>query len=368
MRVFELYMRRIIKRKMTFIFMLLLPIMFTFMVVAQYKEATKVNLTLFVEDQAVDTYVSSLLEKQGVTLTHVKTADESIHNSTNMGIVFTNNVKTIFSNPDQIRVEMYAKETNYNSKSLEIKLNSVFSTLKTLAKNAKTVEAFEANMKQAASSTSPIKVESSILGNPNAAVLTSTFNMIAFIMLFLTMTNTLLFLGDKVHTTTQRVLLSTSSKLSYYLQTVGVFAVIGIVQFLVMIVLMKTAFAIDLWLSIGELLLLVLAYGLLNVISAGIGLLIVSRTTRLSTGRLLITVVSLPLAMLGGTLWPSSIMPEGMQSFAKILPTNWVTELNIEMFSGFSGSNGSIMVHFMSLLLFAVAIFFLLTRVKTEDI
>ena len=95
--------------------------------------------------------------------------------------------------------------------------------------------------------------------------------------LFLTMTNTMLFLGDKIHMTTQRVLLSTHSRLNYYLQTVGVFAAIGIAQFLLMLLLMSTVFQIDLALSIGQLLLLVAAYGLLNIIAAGIGLLLVSR-------------------------------------------------------------------------------------------
>ncbi|MEC0090281.1 ABC transporter permease [Paenibacillus macquariensis] len=368
MRVFQLYMKRILKRKMTFFFILLLPIMFTFMVVAQYKEATKVTLNMYVKDASINTYVTQMLNKQEVILTHSDNEQEAIENSTNLGIVLTTSAKDLYAKPDALTVEMYTKGVSFNSKSLEIKLNSVFSTLITLAKNSPTLEDFEANMKSVEGAIAPIKVQQNILGNPNAVVLTSTFNMIVFIMLFLTMTNTLLFLSDKVHTTTQRVLLAAQSKLSYYLQTVGVFAVIGVAQFVLMILLMTTVFQINLSLSVVELLLLVLAYGLLNIIAAGIGLLIVSRTTRQSTGRLLITVVSLPLAMLGGTLWPTSIMPEGMQSLAKFLPTNWITELNTQMFSGVTDHGGMITIHFISLLGCAGVIFLLLTRVKTEDI
>ncbi len=368
MRIFELYLKRIVKRRLTLIFMVLLPILFTFMVVTQYNDATKVTLALYAPDAAVDSYVSAMLEKQDVTLIHAEDADSAIKSSANLGIVFSQTADELYASPDGMKIESYAKETNFNSKSLEVKLNSVFSSLQTLAKNAPDAEAFKQNMKLMEDSPAPIKVEPSILGNPHAVVLTSTFNMIVFIMLFLTMTNTLLFLGDKVHSTTERVLLTAKNKLSYYLQTVSVFAAIGVVQFLLMIALMSGAFGIDLELSASHLLLLVLAYGLLNVIAAGIGLLLVSRTTKQSTGRLLVTVVSLPLAMLGGTLWPSSIMPEGMQRFARILPTRWITELNTELFSGFSGSSGAVTTHFISLLGCAAVIFLLLTRVKTQDI
>ncbi|QSF44032.1 MULTISPECIES: ABC transporter permease [Paenibacillus] len=368
MRIFELYLKRIVKRRLTLIFMVLLPILFTFMVVTQYNDATKVTLALYAPDPAVDSYVSAMLEKQDVTLIHAEDADSAIKSSANLGIVFSQTADELYASPDGMKIESYAKETNFNSKSLEVKLNSVFSSLQTLAKNAPDAGAFKQNMKLMEGSPAPIKVEPSILGNPHAVVLTSTFNMIVFIMLFLTMTNTLLFLGDKVHSTTERVLLTAKNKLSYYLQTVSVFAAIGVVQFLLMIALMSGAFGIDLELSASHLLLLVLAYGLLNVIAAGIGLLLVSRTTKQSTGRLLVTVVSLPLAMLGGTLWPSSIMPEGMQRFARILPTRWITELNTELFSGFSGNSGAVTTHFISLFGCAAVIFLLLTRVKTQDI
>ncbi|MDF9843901.1 MULTISPECIES: ABC transporter permease [unclassified Paenibacillus] len=368
MRIFGLYLKRIVKRRLTLIFMVLLPVLFTFMVVTQYNDATKVTLAMYVPDPAVDSYVSAMLEKQDVTLIHAKDADSAIQTSANLGIVFTSTAGELFDNPGAVKIESYAKEVNFNSKSLEVKLNSIFSSLQTLASNAPDAGAFQESMKLMADSPAPVTIEPSILGNPNAVVLTSTFNMIVFIMLFLTMTNTLLFLGDKVHSTTERVLLTAKNKLSYYLQTVSVFAAIGIVQFLLMIALMSGAFGIDLELSAFHLLLLVLAYGLLNVIAAGIGLLLVSRTTKQSTGRLLVTVVSLPLAMLGGTLWPSSIMPEGMQRFARILPTRWITELNTELFSGFTGSGSAVTVHFVSLLGCAALIFLLLTRVKTQDI
>ncbi|MBH5320076.1 ABC transporter permease [Paenibacillus sp. GSMTC-2017] len=368
MLVFELYMKRILKRKLTFVLLILLPILFTYSVVAQYEQATKVTLTVYAEDAELGAFVTGMLEKQGVTIKQAEKADDAIGHNTNLGIVLNETVNGVYANPDDLSIAMYEKGKSFTSSSLEVKLNSVFSVLKTIAKNAPDEGAFLDGIKKAAESEPPIQVQSSILGNPNAVILTSTFNMIVFIIMFLTMTNTMLFLGDKVHTTTQRILLASFSKLSYFMQTAAVFAVIGVTQFLFMIALMSGVFQIDLGLNIGELLLLVLAYGVLNVVAAGIGLLLVSRTTRLSTGRLLITVVCLPLSMLGGTLWPSSIMPEGMQKIASILPTNWITELNDAMFSGFTDNVAVVAMNITSLFLLAAVLFLILMRVRTENI
>lgn len=368
MRVFELYARRILKRRLTLLLIIVLPVLFTYSVVAQYDSATKLTVATYVEDPTLDNYLTAMLEKQEVTVTHAEMEEDAIHHDADVGLVLTTSTKDVFANPDTLSAAFYSEGGSFNASSLEIKLNSILSVLQTLAHNSADEASFEANLVKSEQSASPIQVKQSIIGNPNAVVLTSAFNMIVFIMLFLTMTNTMLFLGDKIHMTTQRVLLSTYSRLNYYLQTVGVFAAIGIAQFLLMILLMSTVFQIDLSLSIGQLLLLVAAYGLLNVIAAGIGLLLVSRTTRLSTGRLLISVVSLPLAMLGGTLWDASIMPEGMQKLSRLLPTGWITQLNSEVFSGFSGNTASITTHMVCLLLCAAVLFCLLSRVKTENI
>ncbi|WP_310551701.1 ABC transporter permease [Paenibacillus glufosinatiresistens] len=368
MRVFELYMKRIIRRRMTLILILVLPIVFTYSVVAQYKQAQQVTLTLYAKDAAVGAYVTGMLEKQDVIVKQADSREEAADSSSNLGVVLTQSASEVYSGKGAVTALKYAKEQSFNSSSLEVKINSVLSVMQTLARNAPDEGAFAASLKKAAEAKPAIEVHRSILGNPNAVVLTSSFNMIVFIIMFLTMTNTMLFLGDKVHTTTQRILLAAYSKLSYYIQTAAVFAVVGVVQFLIMIGLLTAVFRIELTLSPVQLLLLILAYGLLNVVAAGIGLLLVSRTTGNATGRLLISVVCLPMAMLGGTLWPSSIMPESMQRLARILPTNWITEVNAEMFSGFGRHAGEIALHIGSLGVLAVLLFLLLMRVRTENI
>lgn len=365
MKLFELYIKRIFKRKLTFLMLILLPIMATFMVVSQYNESSKVSVTIYASDSTVGSYIETMLENQNVEVTMASNEQEAMEHQTNLGIVLTQSLKDIYQNPQNLEAKMYEMEVNFNSKSLEVKMNSILSTMQTLAQNSTTQAVFEENLKKVETDSSSIDVRVETLGNPNAVVLTSAFNMVVFIMIVLTMTNTLLFLNDKIHSTTQRFLLTTKSKFSYYVQTVSVFALIGVMQFLLMLVLLVTIFKIDLGVSAQQLFLLIAAYGLLNIIAAGIGLLLVSMITKVSTGRLLVTVVSLPLAMLGGTLWPSRIMPEGMQRIAKFLPTYWLTEINSQLFAGLQGQ---IMGYFISLIICTIVIFGLLSRVRSENV
>lgn len=365
MKLFELYIKRIFKRKLTFLMMILLPIMATFMVVSQYNESSKVSLTIYADDPKMESYVEQMLENQNVEVVTAKNEQEAMDHQTNLGIVLTQKLKDIYQNPQAFEAKMYEKDVSFNSKSLEVKMNSIFSTIQTLAKNSATQTLFEENLEKAEKDSSTIHFNTETLGNPNAVILTSAFNMVVFIMIVLTMTNTLLFLNDKIHSTTQRFLLTTKSKFGYYVQTVGVFALIGVIQFLLMLVLLIAVFKINLGVSLQQLLLLISAYGLLNIIAAGIGLLLVSVTTKVSTGRLLVTVVSLPLAMLGGTLWPASIMPEEMQKIASFLPTYWLTEINNQLFAGVQGP---VTGYFINLMICTIVIFGLLSRVRSENV
>lgn len=365
MKLFELYMKRIFKRKLTFLMMILLPIMATFMVVNQYNESSKVSLAIYVSDSKVENYIETMLENQNVEVITVKNEQEAMDHQANLGIILTQSVKDIYKNPQKLETKMYEKDVSFSSKSLEVKMNSILSTIQTIAQNSTTQTVFEENLEKVEKDGSSINFRVETLGNPSAVILTSAFNMVVFIMIVLTMTNTLLFLNDKIHSTTQRFLLTTKSKFSYYAQTVSVFALIGVIQFLLMLVLLVTIFKIDLGVSIQQLFLLIAAYGLLSIIASGIGLLLVSATTKVSTGRLLVVVVSLPLAMLGGTLWPSQIMPEKMLRISNFLPTYWLTEINSQLFAGHQVQVTS---YFIKLIICTIVIFGLLSRVRSENV
>ena len=159
--------------------------------------------------------------------------------------------------------------------------------------------------------------KTSVVGNANSTVLVSSFNMIVFVMLLLTMSNLVMFIKDKTHMTTQRILLAARSKLDYYVQLVALFATLAVFEFGVMLAAMTWIFHVPLGLSPLRIGLLVSAFALFNVFAIGLGLLLVSRTTQESVGRLMITAVTLPMAMLGGALWPLSIMPGWMQTASR---------------------------------------------------
>ncbi|MDF9469034.1 ABC transporter permease, partial [Bacillus cereus] len=54
MQIFKLYMKRTIKRKWTFLLLILLPIIFTFLVATQYQKISHLNLTTYAENKSMN--------------------------------------------------------------------------------------------------------------------------------------------------------------------------------------------------------------------------------------------------------------------------------------------------------------------------
>ncbi|HHK5554932.1 ABC transporter permease [Bacillus tropicus] len=301
MQIFKLYMKRTIKRKWTVLLLMLLPIIFAFLVAAQYQKTSHLTLTTYAENKSMN--INEMKKLKSLT-------------------------------------EYYNLETDYSEKE-KTNVHKEFSTS---------------------------KIELSNLEIQNAYILTSTFNMIVSVMVFLSMINTLLFLRNQTDPTTERILLTVKNKFSYYLQVVGAITVVTIAQLVLMIILIIYFFKINLIISMRELSLLLLVYGLLIILVIGLGLILRKQTAKSSTGRLLVIIVALLLTILGGTLWPIAIMPEGLQAIAKILPTYWVTEINGQVFYGLVRSGHEILIYIIALFSCICLIFFMLTRMRNKYI
>lgn len=301
MQIFKLYMRRTIKRKWTFVLLILLPIIFTFLVAAQYQKISHLNLTTYVENKSMN----------------------------------INETKTLKS-----LTGYYNYKSDY-SETEKVNGQKEFPTS---------------------------KIESSNLKNQYVSILTSTFNMIVSVTVFLSMINTLLFSRNQTDSTTERILLTAKNKFSYYLQVVEAITVVTIAQLVLMIILIIYFFKIDLIISMKELFLLLLVYGLLIILVIGLGLILRKQTAKSSTGRLLVIIVALLPTILGGTLWPIAIMPEWLQAIAKILPTYWVTEINNQVFYGLERNEYKMLIYCIALFSCIWLIFFMLTRMKNKHI
>lgn len=188
------------------------------------------------------------------------------------------------------------------------------------------------------------------------------------ILIELALISTLLFYNDKQHKTTQRIFLSTQSKLSFYGQKVLVFLVVSMLQLVAMVLVVERLLPSGLTLAFMDYLILFSAYCLLIIIAAGIGMLAMNRF-RSDNGRgLKLTMIGCTVLLVCGLIGASMELPFIFDSMASIVPTYWLTEVISILFNDPSLHVEQLLGYMISLMLCAALILLLLCRTKTEKL
>lgn len=366
MSVLALYAQRVLKRPFILLLAVVMPLLLVQGVVLQYNSATHPSVAVSVADPALRNFVTSELKSANVDYSIVSVADRGSTSDPMLSIDGT--VDDAAGNGEALDAAVSYGKVSANNVLLATRLNSIASTLTNLAQHSPTSEQFRVSLTDFGRTAAALGVQTKVIGNEHSTVLVSSFNMIVFVMLLLTMSNILMFVKDKTYTTTQRILIASRSRLGYVAQLVALFALIAVGEFLVMVAGMRWIFQIPLDLSVGRMTALIAAFVLFNVFAIAFGLLLVTRTTSESVARLLVTAVTLPMAMLGGALWPLTIMPQWMQDVAQVLPTTWVTQLNDVLFSGFDLTMWSVVRPLLLLAAAGSAALVCLSRVSSEKL
>lgn len=366
MPIFMFYARRLVRRPLTLLIALVMPVVFAGSAVMQYQAAITSEVWLAVADPTVHDAITSMLGNSNVEWRDIAT--NQVSGTTGVGLKVDDTLAGIYEAGKPINAEVVSTTSGVTAALLTLRLNSVLTTITYLAANTDTLETFQRALNAVSTQDPSVQPLSSVIGNENSTILIAIFNMVIFVMMLLIMTNALTFLSDKVSSTTQRVLVTTRNKLMYYAQIVLVFATLGAFELGLMMAVMRFGFHLDLQLTFIRGLLLFLAFILLSIFTICLGLLLISRTTKTSTGRIIVTTVVLPMCMLSGTLWPSSVMPKLMQKGTEILPPKWVTLLNEQFFSGLSVDSHVILLRMVLLVAVCAVLFAMLSRVHSDKI
>ena len=198
-------------------------------------------------------------------------------------------------------------------------------------------------------------------GNSSGAA-ASAMGILGINMLFLALYTTMHLLKDRENRTFHRVMTSPLSQRSYLLQIIACFLVILLLQ--ITGVFLISRFLLKLYLGVNTLALLgVMAVYALVCVAFAIAIASLVKTTR--QAGTLASLLTTPMAMLGGLLWPREIMPEILQHIGMFLPTTWMMEAaNKVIVSGRFLDAGWEMI---ILLLFAL-VFFLMGSWRRVDI
>lgn len=140
------------------------------------------------------------------------------------------------------------------------------------------------------------------------------------ILLLLTFSTTLI-IKDKDSRMYERILSGPTSKAKYNGQHILTYFLVSLVQVLLLIYLAKVLSNMEIGEEIIKIICLFVVFSLVAV-TLGIAISNFTKNTRQANA--IISLITIPMSMLGGCLWDRNMMPEVMQNIANAVPTTWV--------------------------------------------
>lgn len=360
--------RRIFKKKLNFLFMLVIPVLLTVIVVvgstgnAVYKVALVDNDNTKLTQMFMDT-----LKDKNDSIKLVDCKEDEIKNAVinskiDCGIVINKSfTKNILSGKDD-NVDFYMLEGTNANEPIKLSISSFFSAAKTISKSADQKEdLFYKSMEKYLNGS--LKVDNKKFNGEaeNTERKSLSIGFFAMGLMLLMMSATTLIMKDKEYKTFTRIMTTPVSLKSYFLQNVISFTFVSLIQIVVVLYILWKGYKIDFGGVFPQLVLLSLLFAL-TCISIGI---IISRYAKKSSHvNAIVAFLTMPMLMLGGCLWPFDFMPDSLQRIGQFLPTRWYMLAATKIFEGRSLSDCLLQ---MGLMLAFVIVLFVMAFVRKVD-
>jgi len=151
----------------------------------------------------------------------------------------------------------------------------------------------------------------------------SSLGYIAISMMFLITFATMMVIQDKMFGVYDRLVVSPLKLSSYYLQNLLSYFVVSVIQIILMFEIIPNVVDVkfgNTTQDMGYLFIICCCFAL-DCISIGV---VVSRfTSKTLVAGSLVSLVNVPMLMLGGCFWPREIMPETLRRMGDFMPTTW---------------------------------------------
>lgn len=181
-------------------------------------------------------------------------------------------------------------------------------------------------------------------------------------MLLLVNNASSLILEDKSLRTFYRIFSAPITVKSYMIQNILSFFALAVIQIIAIFSIMIFIFNADFGPSIFNMFILFLIFA---VVCISLGVAIASVSKDMGQAGTISSLIITPICMLGGCFWPRDIMPDVLKSISNFVPTTWVLKGAEKLILG-NGLN-QILGEISILVLFSV-VFFLIGSWKRTDV
>lgn len=325
-------LKRIFFKPINIVLMIVVPIALNLMFISIFGAEQKFEIGIIDLDDSKLT-ASIVEELKSAANTHEYENDVDAINSAllnsniSMAIRFPENYAQDMIDGKRPKVEIFAIEENTDSVPVTMLIASIGSNCGEIGNLCKgdeemfynTVEDYLEGAYQAEYKTFDLSKGEEI----ERAV--SSLGYLAMGMMFLMSFATTLLLEDKLTRVYSRILTTPTTRASYLLQHLLSYVIVAVVQVVLIISLLPVI--MDGEISFGDSFGVTVQVMIVTLIFATACIAIGLAVSRFSKNNVVagafVSLVNLPVLMLGGCMWPRELMPEWLQKVGDFVPTTW---------------------------------------------
>lgn len=327
MTIFWNNIKRIFLRKTNIICMIVVPIVVNIFVVSLMTSDSGYTIGITDNDQTKFTkeFIETLEDKYDIVeLTKDEINSKVINSKVDLALEFEKGYTDKLIAGEDAYVNSYMLTDGNSSMPLEMNINSYLSAIKEIAKVANDENAFYEGVKEYSNSQYEVEYKhlaSSVSDDVGRSV--TSLGYLALGMMFLLSFSTMLILEDKMVGVFDRITVTPLKKSSYYIQNLISFFVVSMIQIIIIINVLPNIVEISYGDTTWRVFEVILVSAVFAMVCIAIGVFI----SRFAKNRLFagsfISLVNIPMLMLGGCLWPRELMPKAVQKIGDFLPTTW---------------------------------------------
>lgn len=363
MIIFSNNIKRILRNKLSFISMLVLPMAFIVFIMLSNLSSSIIVGIADNDRTAFTKYINDKLSEKCtvVNINKEEISKQLIDSKINYAVVFDKGLtQDIIKGQDTALKTYKIQETNLTV-STKYYLNDLINSSKNISRaaNGNSDEFYNLLKKYEAGN---YTMKQDTLGNRKMASTYDSLGFIVLAMLLFAGNSTSMIIKDKENKTFFRITTAPIKLWKYMFENILSYIVLSILQIIALFFIIIYFFNGNFGVSPFNVFILFTAFSLVSV-SMGVAIASLSKTRRQAS--VIVTLLTTPMCMLGGCFWSIDIMPDALVKIANFVPTTWVIKGAQKAF--FNSSFEAILPYLSVLILFSI-VFFLLGSFKKEDV
>lgn len=328
MTVFFNNLRRILTRPVNLIFMLVVPIALSIMVITLSASATGYTLGILDEDNTKLTkYLQEAFAEKCdvITVEADSIRDKVINSDVSCAIQFEKGFTDAILEGKEVYAKSYSLSDANGSDPAVLYINTMISSAKNLgAISNGDVDVLLEALDEVVNANYQATYETySKDGRDMVESTVSALGYMAVGMMFLMTFASMLLLEDKKSGVFDRINTTQFPRWAYYVQHVLSYFIVAIIQIAVELLVLPNMVEVSFGMNTMEIIQVGLVCCAFAFVCIAIGVTVsrFAKTNLMAGG--VISMINIPMLMVGGCFWPKEIMPEFMQKMSDYMPTAW---------------------------------------------